>query len=215
VFLFSTYRVSKQPSYVIFNFIFVCMFVNFYHHNSQDYLFFTLVRSKDGFQEAAKRKCSITSNVSTMRVVSVLRHWVTKHSQVWLLCSVCLSIHPSFFLQHCYTRRFGYCVLSVFLSTHLSFYNIVTLAGLAGMFSNMFCLSFYQLFNLFTTLLCQPVLAGYFLLCSVCLSINLSVFLQFCYTSRFWWEYYIITLSFFFHLVTVTGFQEYLSFYLF
>jgi hypothetical protein len=113
------------------------------------------------------------------------------------------------------THRFGYCVLSVFLSTHLSFYNIVTLAGLAGMFSNMFCLSFYQLFNLFTTLLCQPVLAGYFLLCSVCLSINLSVFLQFCYTSRFWWEYYIITLSFFFHLVTVTGFQEYLSFYLF
>ena len=40
------------------------------------------MRSKEAFNEAAKRKCSITSNVSTMRVVSVLRHWVTKHSQV-------------------------------------------------------------------------------------------------------------------------------------
>ena len=36
----------------------------------------------DDFRDAAKRKCSITSNVSTMRVLSVLRHWVAKHTQV-------------------------------------------------------------------------------------------------------------------------------------
>ena len=38
-------------------------------------------RKGDNFKDAAKRKCSITSNVSTLRVLSVLRHWVTKHSQ--------------------------------------------------------------------------------------------------------------------------------------
>ncbi|TRY67068.1 hypothetical protein TCAL_03106 [Tigriopus californicus] len=36
---------------------------------------------KDAFKEAAKRKMSLTSSVSTMRVLSVLRHWVTKHTQ--------------------------------------------------------------------------------------------------------------------------------------
>ena len=36
------------------------------------------------FREAARRKCSITSSISTMRVLSVLRHWVTKHTQVRL-----------------------------------------------------------------------------------------------------------------------------------
>ena len=39
-------------------------------------------RKGENFKDAAKRKCSITSNVSTLRVLSVLRHWVTKHSQV-------------------------------------------------------------------------------------------------------------------------------------
>ena len=39
-------------------------------------------RKGETFKDAAKRKCSITSNVSTLRVLSVLRHWVTKHSQV-------------------------------------------------------------------------------------------------------------------------------------
>eukprot|EP00095_Tigriopus_kingsejongensis_P007206 maker-scaffold192_size271026-snap-gene-1.25 protein:Tk07206 transcript:maker-scaffold192_size271026-snap-gene-1.25-mRNA-1 annotation:"ras-specific guanine nucleotide-releasing factor 1-like" len=37
--------------------------------------------NKDVFKEAAKRKMSLTSSVSTMRVLSVLRHWVTKHAQ--------------------------------------------------------------------------------------------------------------------------------------
>lgn len=40
-------------------------------------------RKGENFKDAAKRKCSITSNVSTLRVLSVLRHWVTKHSQVY------------------------------------------------------------------------------------------------------------------------------------
>lgn len=44
---------------------------------------------RDDFRENAKRKCSITSNVSTMRVLSVLRHWVTKHSQAMeKMCTV-------------------------------------------------------------------------------------------------------------------------------
>ncbi len=34
------------------------------------------------FREAARRKCSLSSNIATMRVLSVLRHWVTKHTQV-------------------------------------------------------------------------------------------------------------------------------------
>ena len=38
--------------------------------------------SQDSFREAAKRKMSITSSAATMRVLSVLRHWVTKHGQV-------------------------------------------------------------------------------------------------------------------------------------
>ena len=38
--------------------------------------------SKEAFKDAARRKCSFQSNVSTMRVLSVLRHWVTKHTQV-------------------------------------------------------------------------------------------------------------------------------------
>jgi len=38
-------------------------------------------RKGETFKDAARRKCSITSNVSTLRVLSVLRHWVTKHSQ--------------------------------------------------------------------------------------------------------------------------------------
>ncbi len=37
--------------------------------------------SGEDFRDAARRKCSITSNVSTMRVLSVLRHWVAKHTQ--------------------------------------------------------------------------------------------------------------------------------------
>jgi len=37
--------------------------------------------SNDSFREAAKRKMSITSSAATMRVLSVLRHWVTKHGQ--------------------------------------------------------------------------------------------------------------------------------------
>ena len=40
--------------------------------------------SSDSFREAAKRKMSITSSAATMRVLSVLRHWVTKHGQVAL-----------------------------------------------------------------------------------------------------------------------------------
>ena len=39
-------------------------------------------RAKDDFKEAARRRMSLTSNVSTLRVLSVLRHWVTKHFQV-------------------------------------------------------------------------------------------------------------------------------------
>ena len=38
--------------------------------------------SSDSFREAARRKMSITSSAATMRVLSVLRHWVTKHGQV-------------------------------------------------------------------------------------------------------------------------------------
>ena len=36
----------------------------------------------DAFRASAKRKMSITSSAATMRVLSVLRHWVTKHGQV-------------------------------------------------------------------------------------------------------------------------------------
>ena len=35
----------------------------------------------DSFRAAARRKMSITSSAATMRVLSVLRHWVTKHAQ--------------------------------------------------------------------------------------------------------------------------------------
>ena len=38
----------------------------------------------DAFRASAKRKMSITSSAATMRVLSVLRHWVTKHGQVLL-----------------------------------------------------------------------------------------------------------------------------------
>ena len=44
----------------------------------------------DAFRASAKRKMSITSSAATMRVLSVLRHWVTKHGQVlldsWFRC---------------------------------------------------------------------------------------------------------------------------------
>ena len=35
----------------------------------------------ESFSESAKRKMSITHSAATMRVLSVLRHWITKHSQ--------------------------------------------------------------------------------------------------------------------------------------
>ena len=44
--------------------------------------YFSQKASSDSFREAAKRKMSITSSAATMRVLSVLRHWVTKHGQV-------------------------------------------------------------------------------------------------------------------------------------
>ena len=44
-------------------------------------IFVSQKSSNDSFREAAKRKMSITSSAATMRVLSVLRHWVTKHGQ--------------------------------------------------------------------------------------------------------------------------------------
>ncbi len=49
-------------------------------------------RRGENFRDQAKRKCSITSNVSTLRVLSVLRHWVTKHSQVTFEIKSCSLI---------------------------------------------------------------------------------------------------------------------------
>ena len=43
---------------------------------------FLIKVEQDAFKAAARRKMSITSSAATMRVLSVLRHWVTKHSQV-------------------------------------------------------------------------------------------------------------------------------------
>ena len=34
------------------------------------------------FGDCAKRKMSISSSAATMRVLSVMRHWITKHNQV-------------------------------------------------------------------------------------------------------------------------------------
>ena len=41
----------------------------------------------DSFTDSARRKISITHSAATMRVLSVLRHWITKHSQVTLPAS--------------------------------------------------------------------------------------------------------------------------------
>jgi hypothetical protein len=107
------------------------------------------------------------------------------------------------------THRFGYCVLSVFLSTHLSFYNIVTLAGLAI----VLCLYFYPPIFLFTTLLHSQVWLECFLICSACLSINFSIYLQLCYANQFWRDIFFCVLSVypstylsFYNFVTPAGF---------
>ena len=55
----------------------------------------------DAFRASAKRKMSITSSAATMRVLSVLRHWVTKHGQVLLN-----SGHKSIPFQMCVWQDF-------------------------------------------------------------------------------------------------------------
>ena len=51
------------------------------HKQRKIFTIFLQKKSSDSFREAAKRKMSITSSSATMRVLSVLRHWVTKHGQ--------------------------------------------------------------------------------------------------------------------------------------
>ena len=34
------------------------------------------------FNESVRRKISLSSSAATMRVLSVMRHWITKHGQV-------------------------------------------------------------------------------------------------------------------------------------
>jgi hypothetical protein len=75
--------------------------------NPPDHLVGTKLTEAE-FREAAKRKCSISSNVATMRVLSVLRHWVTKHTQVStasyyfpLFLSRCDVVGTSHLFNHC------------------------------------------------------------------------------------------------------------------
>lgn len=39
-------------------------------------------QGNSSFSESARRKISLSSSAATMRVLSVMRHWITKHSQV-------------------------------------------------------------------------------------------------------------------------------------
>ena len=42
-----------------------------------------LIKSYEAtFGDCAKRRMSISSSAATMRVLSVMRHWITKHNQV-------------------------------------------------------------------------------------------------------------------------------------